>query len=499
MIEPDKRKAIYLLYLEGMSIREIARRLSSSRHTVRTIIAQKGSPPEVTRTDKKKVEPQLLQELHHDCDGWVKRVHEKLQEERGINLGYSTLTRLLREHELGKRNQPRSHHVEDTPGEEMQHDTSTYRIIIGDQKVLVVASLLYLRYCKMRYLKFYRSFNRFGMKCFFHEALSFFEHTARHCIIDNTNLARLRGSGKTAIITPEMKAFSAGYGFEFICHEINHANRKAGNERSFYTVETNFFPGRQFNSMEDLNQQAKEWATQRMAQRAVSKSGLLPAKAFEFERSYLIKLPPYVEPPYLVLERITDQYGYISFEGNYYWMPNLSTGKVRVLQYSDEIKIYHNRQLLAQYSLPPRGVKNQRFNPPGQPAPYQPRHRKKPMDMEEKKLRAIGAEVDAYLTFALEQEQTVKQKYRFIRQLYALSKKLAQPLFIKTLQRALTYRNYNIETIEGMAIRQLKEGSYIMPPIIIDDNFKDRDSYLQGCVTDEVDFSVYDQLLDKEN
>ena len=33
MIEPDKRKAIFLLHQEGMSVREISRRLGLSRNT----------------------------------------------------------------------------------------------------------------------------------------------------------------------------------------------------------------------------------------------------------------------------------------------------------------------------------------------------------------------------------------------------------------------------------------------------------------------------------
>jgi hypothetical protein len=37
-----------------------------------------------------------------------------------------------------------------------------------------------------------------------------------------------------------------------------------------------------------------------MANRPVSKSDLIPAAAFEFEKAYLIKLPPYIHPPYLV-------------------------------------------------------------------------------------------------------------------------------------------------------------------------------------------------------
>ena len=39
---------------------------------------------------------------------------------------------------------------------------------------------------------------------------------ARQCVIDNTNLARLRGSGYSAVIVAEMAAFAARYGFQFL-------------------------------------------------------------------------------------------------------------------------------------------------------------------------------------------------------------------------------------------------------------------------------------------
>ena len=56
----------------------------------------------------------------------------------------------------------------------MQHDTSLYTLEIGPKRLKVIGSLLYSRYSKIRYLKFYRVFNRFKMKCFFHEGLTFF-------------------------------------------------------------------------------------------------------------------------------------------------------------------------------------------------------------------------------------------------------------------------------------------------------------------------------------
>jgi hypothetical protein len=97
---------------------------------------------------------------------------------------------------------------------------------LAGQRTRLIASLIYLRYSKRRYLKFYRVFNRFVMKCFLHEALMFWEHAAAQCIIDNTNLARLRGVGKHAVIVPEMREFAKRYGFQFVCHELDHPNRK---------------------------------------------------------------------------------------------------------------------------------------------------------------------------------------------------------------------------------------------------------------------------------
>jgi hypothetical protein len=97
----------------------------------------------------------------------------------------------------------------------MQHDTTLYQVKLAGQGTKVVASVLYLRYSKRRYLKFYRSFNRFQMKCFLHEALTFWGYSAEVCIIDNTNLARLRGTGKNAVIVAEMESFAKRYAFRF--------------------------------------------------------------------------------------------------------------------------------------------------------------------------------------------------------------------------------------------------------------------------------------------
>jgi hypothetical protein len=47
------------------------------------------------------------------------------------------------------------------------------------------------------------------------------------CVIDNTNLARLRGLGSNAVMVPEMETFAKSYGFTFLCHAPKHSDRKA--------------------------------------------------------------------------------------------------------------------------------------------------------------------------------------------------------------------------------------------------------------------------------
>ena len=438
----------------------------------------------------------LLERLYHQCDGWIQRIHEKLVEEEKIDVGYSTLTRLLRDLGLSRRRPVRCDHVPDEPGAEMQHDTTVYQLPLAGQRTRLIASLLYLRYSKRRYLKFYRAFNRFAMKGFLHEALLFWGYAARRCIIDNTNLARLRGAGSQAVIVPEMVVFAKRYGFEFVCHAIHHPNRKAGEERSFWTVETNFLRGRTFDSLADLNQQARRWAAERMDQRVQTKARLIPAQLFEHERHDLHPLPEELSPPYRVLPRDTDQYGYIAFEANYYWVPGTRRDDVKVFEYADRLKIFHKQACLAEYPLPPDGVRLQHFHPPGEPKPrHQPQHRRRHARPEEERLRAMGPEVAAYLDYA--RAAPGVQRHRFTRQLFALSRQVTHAVFIKTAQRALRYRIVDLATLRRIAWLCLSQSDDSLPQADVDEGFRERPAYQEGCWTHPPDLSVYDQLSDQ--
>lgn len=489
MITADKRKAVFLLHQDGVAIRAIARQFRLSRNAVRRIIAQSGQMPPPIRPPTLVLDPDLLRQLHQECEGYAFRMAEKLREEHGIAVKYSTLTRHLRDLGITGPSPERCQRVPDQPGAEMQHDTSPFTLLVGTQRLRLHASLLYLRYSKRRYLQFYPLFDRFRMKCFLHLALMHWGYAPPLCVIDNTNLARWYGLGADAVMVPEMAAFARGYAFKFLCHAPKHSDRKAGEERSFLTVETNFIPGRSFSSLEDLNGQALEWSTVRMEQRPQGKAGLIPAQAFEHERQFLTQLPRHLPAPYQLLERCVDEYGYVAIDGNYYEVPGTGRGEIQVLRYLHHVVLCQHRRAMIEYALLPWGMKNQIVRVPGQPARHHPRNRKLSSHEEEKRLRALGPVVGAYVDFILRSPGLLR--HQFLRRLWGLHQRWSSALFRRTIERAHRYHITSLETLERIALLLLDDTT--LPDPMVDPDLEKRPAYQEGSLTDTPDLSRYDE------
>jgi hypothetical protein len=235
-----------------------------------------------------------------------------------------------------------------------------------------------------------------------------------------------------------------------------------------------------------------------MDHRAQGKARLIPAKAFEHERSFLTALPPHLPAPYLLHERNTDQYGYVAFGGNFYWVPGTARETVKALEYAGRLALCIGTACVAEYPLPADGVRNARFSPSGQPAPPgHPRNCKQPTQEEEKRLRAISPSVDEYLSFALKPQGIAR--HRFLREVFALSGQMTTALFIRTVERALRYRIISVDILRRIAQLYLNQGEVVLPSPPVDEGFRDRDAYRQGHLTDAPDFSQYDKMLENDD
>jgi transposase len=499
MIDQDRTCAVHTLYRQGVSRKEIARQLRIDVKTVRAILRSEGSRGHKRREDRIAVDDALLDKLYDDCNGYVQRIHELLTEQHGIEIGYSTLTRLLRRKKHADEHLKRSCRLPDMPGAEMQHDTSQYRVRINGSEQKLIGSGIYLRYSKMRYVRFYRRFNRFVMKCFIDEALRHWGYCARYCIIDNTNLAVFSGTGSSATMNPEMTSFADNYGFTWKAHALGHANRKAGIERNFYTLETNFLPGRVFTSLEDLNRQAVEWATVRYARRPLSTTKLIPCELFEVEKNSLIKLPDFINAPYLPHRRLIDQYGYCSFDGNYYWIPEtVASHAVTLLQYASHLRIMDGTREVQRYDPPADEVNNKIIVPPGYSPEnrFIPKNRKLGCEQEEQRLRELDRAVGDYLDMV--KKTGIKQYPAFVRKLYSLFKLLGHSLFIDAVGRAFTYRVNDYAAIERIAhqiiladtAESVQPAAHDTPP----SDYCKRPAYLDGQFSRENDID-YNNLI----
>jgi hypothetical protein len=208
-------------------------------------------------------------------------------------------------------------------------------------------------------------------------------------------------------------------------------------------------------------------------------------------------VPPGLPAPYLVHERIVDEYGYAALDGNFYWVPGTGRGEVIVLEFGDRLKIYRQRDLLAEYPLPADGVKNARFSPEGQPKPrHGPRHRKRQPLEEERRLRAMAEVVGRYLDFAAPRGGAAR--HRFIREVFRLSQQSSAALFLRSVERALKYRAPCPETLRRIVLLHLGEGATALPHVEIDEHLAEREAYQEGRLTDAPDFSAYSELIVKD-
>jgi len=211
----------------------------------------------------------------------------------------------------------------------------------------------------------------------------------------------------------------------------------------------------------------------------------------------LIQLSAHVPPPYKIHDRGTDQYGYVAFDANYYWAPGTARDEVKVLQYSNHIKIYLARQCIAEYPLPADGVKNELF-PKGHPAPSRkPKNRKKPTAKQEKQLRDMAESVDKYMDFILKTKGM--QHHQFIRKLDLLSRKMTPDLFIKSIERAHKYKITSIDVIGRIALLGLGQDDADLPLAEIDQDFYRREAYQEGILTEQPDLSIYEDTSEEDD
>jgi hypothetical protein len=232
----------------------------------------------------------------------------------------------------------------------MQHDTSPHVVALDGRANRLHCASVVLCFSRRRFVLYYPRWTRFHVRIFLTAALRFFGRSARRCMIDNSSVILTRGSGRDAVVAPEMQAFSDHFGFRFVAHEKGDANRSARVEGPFWHIENNFLPGRTFVDLADLNRQAVAWCEAYNARFHKSYGGV-PDELFAVERPELLPLPDWVPDPVEVHPRKVDAEGFVTLHTVRYSVPEaLIDRQVEVHEGAERIRVFDGHRLVAEHA-----------------------------------------------------------------------------------------------------------------------------------------------------
>lgn len=460
MLDEQQRTAILQLHRQGAGVRAIAKAMGIGRGTVRKVIRSgTAQVPRLQRSERAEPHRERILQLHASCKGNLVRVHEELLSE-GMELSYPALTAFCRRQGIGQPEKIPSGSYTFEPGSEMQHDTSGHQIVVGGKARRVQTASLVLCYSRMMFFQFYPRFTRFECKVFLDQALVYLGGAAAVCMIDNTHLVVLHGTGRQMVAVPEMEAFAQRYGFVFRAHERGDANRSARVERPFGFIEGNFLAGRSFRDWQDANAQARAWCDRANSQfkRHLRAS---PTELFAVERAQLKPLPLWVPPIYALHHRIVDVEGFVTVNTNRYSAPPALIGRrVEVRESFERLEVFegprvvasHRREieaagcrfLLEQHRVP-RGEKPSRRGPPA----------------EENALMEAAPELAGYVE-ALKRVCAGRGTLALRRLLQMVRDYPREPL-VAAVRTASQYGLYDLDRLESMVLRRIAK-EYFTPP-----------------------------------
>lgn len=471
MQDLDTRAAILRLQREGHGARTIARALSVSRGTVKRVLKTGTTAvPAMARREKAEPHEVTIRALHTTCKGNLVRVHEELIA-RGITLAYTTLTGFCRRRGIGQVPKERTGRYSFEPGEEMQHDTSPHNVVIGGKKRRVECASLVLCSSRMVFAQVYPKWNRFWVKVFLTDALRFFGGAASRCMLDNSSVIVAGGTGKNAVMAPEMVAFGTRFGFTFAAHALGDVNRSARVERPFHYIENNFYVGRTFEDTPDCNRQLYAWCERAngMHKQTIQAK---PIELFAIERGALKPLPLHIPEVYLLCQRIVDDEGYIHLHTNRYSLPVTSIEReVTVHESRDRVRIFDGHTLVCEHTLEEPGAGKRRTLPGHErQARWRPQGTPRPALPEEARLVASSATLAAMV-------EALKKRHggratRPLARLHRMWLDYPQEPLETALRVALEHGLFDLERIEALVLRHVA-GDFFRLPDFDEDNHEE--------------------------
>jgi len=344
------------LHRQGLSVSAIAQRTGLDRKTVRKYIAAGLEPPAYTPRQPcpTKIAP-FQAYLRERVAAYPELTATRLHREIG-ELGYSGGQTAVKEFLREVRPSPAPGfevRFETPPGRQAQVDFAHFRTVFADEpgteRVVWLFSLV-LGHSRWLWGRFVPQQD---MQTLLHCQAAAFEAlggTPAEILYDRmrTVFSSVDPDAGHIVYNRTLIEFARHYGYLPKACKAYRAKTKGKVERPFRYIREDFFLGRSFRSLDDLNEQFRQWLDQVANPRIHATTHRVVREHFAEERPSLQPLPAGPFQAVLRLERRITRDGMVSVDGNLYSVPDTTRRRpVEVHSTADEVRILEQDTIIA--------------------------------------------------------------------------------------------------------------------------------------------------------
>ena len=348
-----EHKILRYHFVEKWKVGTIASQLSVHYSVVERVLSQAG----LTKVERAKgpsiIDPYLpfiMQTLAQFPKLTAARLYD-MARERGYPGGPSMFRQKIAE--LRPRPQPEAYlRLQTLPGEQAQVDWGHFgHIIIGRARRPLMAFVMVLSWSRQIFLQFYPGSR---MEYFLRGHVAAFERwqgLPKVLLYDNLKSAVLEREGNAIRFHPTLLELASHYRFEPRPVAVARGNEKGRVERAIRYIRDNFFAGRHWQDLDDLNTQALEWCHGTASERRCPQNtDMTVTEAFAQEQPRLLALPdnPFnTDECCQVTARKTP---YIRFDLNDYSVPHTHVQtSLTVRAGSHQVRILDGNEVIAEH------------------------------------------------------------------------------------------------------------------------------------------------------
>ena len=337
---------------KGMGIKSIARELNISRNSVRKYLKSEPKNKQ-NRRKGSKLDPyrEKIRELINKHNLSSVRILEEIRK-MGYDGGYTILKDYCHELRRDRRIQA-VYRYETDPGKQSQVDFGEFGHIDMDGKSRkLYAFSMILGYSRMRYVEFTTDITTENVIRMHINAFSFFGGFTDTILYDNMKQVvidrKIRASESR--FNQKFMDFAEYYGIVIrLCYPYR-PETKGKIENTIKYLRYNFWSGRTFESLSDINVQCREWL-KKVNSQVHGTTHEIPLHRMKDERLN----PLSTVPPYMTRKEESRKISrdcYVSYKGNRYSVPWKYAGReCRIIEESATLKIQVDSTIVADHAI----------------------------------------------------------------------------------------------------------------------------------------------------